>query len=58
MEPTTVRIGFLLTILLTLFAEPISSTAFSTFCDIWNFRETNKNAKWYWVCKNLKYQSS
>lgn len=31
MEPTTVRIGFLLTILLTLFAEPISSTAFFFF---------------------------
>ena len=31
MEPTTVRIGFLLTILLTLFAEPISSTAFFYF---------------------------
>lgn len=31
MESTTVRIGFLLTILLTLFAEPISSTAFFYF---------------------------
>lgn len=31
MESTTVRIGFLLIILLTLFAEPISSTAFFYF---------------------------